>query len=132
MNNNTNIAGLKKLAKANGLLAVIGAPLDFIIFIISVLVLSGALPVSFGVLGYLALIFRIAVLVMGIIASLKFKDDRVVSKAAHILLIVGGAVSLMLPPIGEICALIGGIIYLTSLKKFDQPQTPQMPNQNFQ
>lgn len=131
-----NNAGLKKLAQANGLLGVIGGPISLICTCILTISLFTD-PHSFAQSGVALLsvpvyIIRIAALVMGIIGLVKFKGTNYVPLVAHIFFVIGLPVGFVIGILADIFIIIAGIIYLTSLKKFDQPQTPQMPNQNFQ
>ena len=66
------------------------------------------------------LLVKIAVLVLGIVAIVYYKDDERVTNAPSVLLIVGGAVGLipLLGWIGGILLIIGGALYLSSLKHF--------------
>ncbi|WP_436676456.1 hypothetical protein [Lactiplantibacillus plantarum] len=69
-------------------------------------------------------ILKIAILALGIIALIYYKGDKRVGTASGVLLIVGGAIALIpfLSWIGGILAIIGGSLYLASLKHFSQPQ----------
>ncbi|AWN18774.1 hypothetical protein [Streptococcus sobrinus] len=143
MNNDTNTAGLKKLAFTNGLIGIIGPILSFFIRIIGLAMVSSKLAKTGHTLTQqeifsaqlpvylISAIPGLIVLILGIVALVKFRkaENNTVSLAAHILLIVGGALSIVFGIFGEIPEFIGGILYLTSLKKFDQPQ---FPNQNIQ
>lgn len=74
---------------------------------------------------------RLAILFLGIIGVVTFKGAlSPIKPAPSILLIVGGAVSFIpfLGWVGGIIAIIGGALYLASLKNFDQAvQNPQNP-----
>ena len=63
---------------------------------------------------------KIAVLVLGIVAIVYYKDDERVTNAPSVLLIVGGAVGLIpfLGWVGGILTIIGGSLYFGTLKKF--------------
>jgi prophage lp1 protein 6 len=63
---------------------------------------------------------KIAVLVLGIVAIVYYKDDERVTNAPSVLLIVGGAVGLipLLGWVGGILTIIGGSLYFGTLKKF--------------
>ncbi|MGT2928681.1 hypothetical protein ACVR1G_00230 [Streptococcus dentasini] len=129
---NTSTNGLRTLAKANGLLGVIGGVIACICTgILTVYILmngndaeqlakSGVVFLSFP-----TYIIRIAALVMGIIATVKFKANKNVPLAAHILFIVAFPAGFILGFFADLCIIIAGIIYLVSLKNFDQPQDPQ-------
>lgn len=63
---------------------------------------------------------KIANLVLGIISIVYYKGDERVGVAPSVLLIVGGSVAIipLLGWIGGIVVLIGGSLFLGSLKKF--------------
>lgn len=68
------------------------------------------------------LLVQITLIVLGIVALNYYKDDKRISSAPHILLIVGGGVSLIpfLGFAGNIVAIVGGSLYLAALKKFNE------------
>lgn len=68
-------------------------------------------------------LLKIAVLVLGILAIVYYKGDERVGAAPSVLMIVGGAVGIipLLGWVGGILAIIGGSLYLGTLKKF-KPQ----------
>lgn len=72
-----------------------------------------------GVSAFLTLI-KIAVLALGIFGLLYYRGTGLVKTAGHILLIVGGAVAIipLLGWVGGIVAIVGGALYLSSLKNF--------------
>ena len=79
--------------------------------------------VTVGTLTGLSIILslvKIAVLVLGIVAIVYYKDDERVTNAPSVLLIVGGAVGLIpfLGWVGGILTIIGGSLYFGTLKKF--------------
>ncbi|VJO39231.1 integral membrane protein [Streptococcus pneumoniae] len=63
---------------------------------------------------------KIANLVLGIIAIVYYKGDKHVGAAPSVLMIVSGEVSLIpfLGWVGGILAIIGGSLFLATLKKF--------------
>lgn len=65
-------------------------------------------------------LLKIAVLVLGILAIVYYKGDERVGAAPSVLMIVGGAVGIipLLGWVGGILAIIGGSLYLGTLKKF--------------
>ena len=71
-------------------------------------------------LSIILLLVKIAVLVLGIVAIVYYKDDERVTNAPSVLLIVGGAVGLIpfLGWVGGILTIIGGSLYFGTLKKF--------------
>ena len=79
--------------------------------------------VTVGTLTGLSIILslvKIAVLVLGIVAIVYYKDDERVTNSPSVLLIVGGAVGLIpfLGWVGGILTIIGGSLYFGTLKKF--------------
>ncbi|MDD6920377.1 MAG: hypothetical protein PUI85_04120 [Eubacteriales bacterium] len=67
------------------------------------------------------LIVKLVVIGFGVYGYVMFKGDNRINLAPHILLIVGGAVALIpyLGWAGGIVAIVGGAIYLSKLKNFD-------------
>ncbi|KRN19669.1 hypothetical protein IV79_GL001387 [Pediococcus claussenii] len=65
-------------------------------------------------------ILKIAILALGIIGVVYYKGDLRVGTAPDVLLIVGGAISLipLLGWVGGILAIIGGSLFLSKLKNF--------------
>ena len=63
---------------------------------------------------------KIATLILGILSLIYYKDDKRISTAPSILLIVGSVVGLIpfLGWIGGIVIVTGGALFLTSLKQF--------------
>lgn len=116
----------KSLALANGVVGLIGG---IVLIFGPLLLLGGAVSDvasgssstsnSFGVTGFLTIV-KIAILALGIIAIIFYKGTALVKTAAHVLLIIGGAVALI--PFfgwaGGIVAIVGGSLYLASLKNF--------------
>ena len=79
---------------------------------------------QFGILTIFSIILdigKIAVLVLGIVSIVYYKDDERVTPAPSVLFIVGGAVGLIpfLGWVGGILTIIGGSLYFGLLKKFD-------------
>ena len=118
----------KNLALTNGIVGLVGG----------IILLFGGWFIAGGVLNDAATgsvsstsgtaaflnILKIAILALGIIALIYYKGDKRVGTEAGVLLIVGGAIALIpfLGWIGGILAIIGGSLYLASLKHFSQPQ----------
>ena len=63
---------------------------------------------------------KIAILILGILTLIYYKDDKRITLAPSILFIVGSVVSLIpfLGWIGGIVIIIGAALYLSSLKQF--------------
>ena len=115
----------KTLAQVDGFIGIIaGAILAFLpIFIIFLAAISEDEDVAGLILGIIFVVFslvKIATLILGILSLVYYKDDKRISLAPSILFIVGSVVSLIpfLGWIGGIVLVIGGALYLASLKQF--------------
>jgi len=115
----------KTLAQVDGFIGIIaGAILAFLpIFIIFLAAISEDEDVAGLILGIIFVVFslvKIATLILGILSLVYYKDDKRISLAPSILFIVGSVVSLIpfFGWIGGIVLVIGGALYLASLKQF--------------
>ena len=115
----------KTLAQVDGFIGIIaGALLAFLpIFIIFLAAISEDEDVAGLVLGIIFIVFslvKIATLILGILTLVYYKDDKRISLAPSILFIVGSVVALIpfFGWIGGIVLVIGGALYLASLKQF--------------
>ena len=115
----------KTLAQVDGFIGIIaGAVLAFLpIFIIFLAAISEDEDVAGLVLGIIFIVFslvKIATLILGILTLVYYKDDNRISLAPSILFIVGSVVALIpfFGWIGGIVLVIGGALYLASLKQF--------------
>ena len=115
----------KTLAQVDGIIGIIaGAVLAFLpIFIIFLAAISEDDDVAGLVLGIIFIVFslvKIATLILGILTLVYYKDDKRISLAPSILFIVGSVVALIpfFGWIGGIVLVIGGALYLASLKQF--------------
>ncbi len=115
----------KTLAQVDGFIGIIaGAVLAFLpIFIIFLAAISEDEDVAGLVLGIIFIVFslvKIATLILGILTLVYYKDDKRISLAPSILFIVGSVVALIpfFGWIGGIVLVIGGALYLASLKQF--------------
>lgn len=81
---------------------------------------GGATAGAFSGVALLLNALKIANLVLGIIAIVYYKGDNRVGTAPSVLMIVSGGVSLIpfLGWVGGILAIIGGSLFLATLKKF--------------
>lgn len=81
---------------------------------------GSASATTFGAATIILYIIKIAILVLGIIGAIYYKGSEQVKTSSNVLLIVGGAISLIpaLGWVGGILAIIGGAIYLANLKNF--------------
>ncbi|RSJ71322.1 hypothetical protein D8801_00210 [Streptococcus oralis] len=106
----------------SGIVLLLGPVIMFIMAIGAAAATEDA-DVTVGTLTGLSIILslvKIAVLVLGIVAIVYYKDDERVTNAPSVLLIVGGAVGLIpfLGWVGGILTIIGGSLYFGTLKKF--------------
>ena len=106
----------------SGIVLLLGPVIMFIMAIGAAAATEDA-DVTVGTLTGLSIILslvKIAVLVLGIVAIVYYKDDERVTNAPSVLLIVGGAVGLIpfLGWVGGILTIIGGSPYFGTLKKF--------------
>ena len=115
----------KTLAQVDGFIGIIaGAILAFLpVFIIFLAAISEDEDFAGVVLGIIFIVFslvKIATLILGILPLVYYKDDNRISLAPSILFIVGSVVALIpfLGWIGGIVLVIGGALYLASLKQF--------------
>ena len=115
----------KTLAQVDGFIGIIaGAILAFLpVFIIFLAAISEDEDFAGLILGIIFIVFslvKIATLILGILSLVYYKDDNRISLAPSILFIVGSVVALIpfLGWIGGIVLVIGGALYLASLKQF--------------
>ena len=115
----------KTLAQVDGFIGIIaGAILAFLpFFIVFLAAISEDEDFAGVLLGIIFIVFslvKIATLILGILSLVYYKDDKRISLAPSILFIVGSVVALIpfLGWIGGIVLVIGGALYLASLKQF--------------
>lgn len=115
----------KTLAQVDGFIGIIaGAILAFLpIFMVFLAAISEDEDAAGLILGIIFIVFslvKIATLILGILSLIYYKDDKRISLAPSILFIVGSVVALIpfLGWIGGIVLVIGGALYLASLKQF--------------
>ena len=115
----------KTLAQVDGFIGIIaGAILAFLpIFMVFLAAISKDEDAAGLILGIIFIVFslvKIATLILGILSLVYYKDDNRISLAPSILFIVGSVVGLipLLGWIGGIVLVIGGALYLSSLKQF--------------
>ena len=115
----------KTLAQVDGFIGIIaGAILAFLpVFIVFLAAISEDEDFAGVVLGIIFVVFslvKIATLILGILSLVYYKDDNRISLAPSILFIVGSVVALIpfLGWVGGIVLVIGGALYLASLKQF--------------
>jgi len=108
-----------KLALANGIVGLAGG---IILLLGGWFVIGGAASgedVLNVIVTFLNLL-KIAILVLGIYGAIYYKGAEEVGTAPNVLMIVGGAIALVpfLGWIGGIISIVGGSLYLATLKKF--------------
>ncbi len=115
----------KTLAQVDGIIGIIAGAVLAILPVVIVMIAAISDNEDFAgvVLGIVFLVFtlvKIATLILGILTLVYYKDDKRISLAPSILFIVGSGVSLIpfLGWIGGIILIIGGALYLSSLKHF--------------
>ena len=115
----------KTLAQVDGFIGIIaGAILAFLpIFMVFLAAISEDEAVAglfLGIIFIVSSLVKIATLILGILSLVYYKDDNRISLAPSILFIVGSVVALIpfLGWIGGIVLVIGGALYLASLKQF--------------
>lgn len=110
---------LKSLAVANGIVGLAGG----IVLLFGGWFILGSAAAgtdSLSVMTVLFLVLKVAILVLGIVGVVQFNKTPILTKSPSVLLIVGGAISLipLMGWIGGIIAIVGGSMYLAGIKKF--------------
>lgn len=115
----------KTLAQIDGIIGLITgiilAILPFVIVMIAGISKDeDAAAVIVGMMFIAFALVKIAILILGILTLIYYKDDKRITLAPSILFIVGAVVSLIpfLGWIGGIVIIIGAALYLSSLKQF--------------
>ena len=115
----------KTLAQVDGFIGIIaGAILAFLpifmVFLAAIFEDEVAAGLILGIIFVVFSLVKIATLILGILSLVYYKDDNRISLAPSILFIVGSVVALIpfLGWIGGIVLVIGGALYLASLKQF--------------
>ena len=116
---------LKNLAKVNGIVGLGGG--IFLLFATPITV-SATLNQSMMVANLAVSAFfmiKVAIFVLGIVGVVQFKKSPVVSNSPSVLMMVGGSIAIipLLEWIGGILAIIGGSLFLSSIKKFDSVES---------
>lgn len=112
----------KNLAIVNGVVGLIGGIVllagPFLLLGSIAATTKGAAPSAV----ILLTIIKIAELVLGIIGAVYYRGDQRVGIGCSVLLIVGGGVALIpfLGWVGGVVTIIGGALYLATLKKFNE------------
>lgn len=120
----------KALARVNAIFGLISgivlllAPLVMFMIAVGAAAATEDSDATVGILTIFSIILalvKIAVLVLGIVSIVYYKDDESVTPAPSVLFIVGGSVGLIpfLGWVGGILTIIGGSLYFGLLKKFE-------------
>lgn len=120
----------KALARVNAIFGLISsivlllAPLVMFMIAVGAAAATEDSDATVGILTIFSIILalvKIAVLVLGIVSIVYYKDDERVTPAPSVLFIVGGSVGLIpfLGWVGGILTIIGGSLYFGLLKKFE-------------
>ena len=118
------------LARVNAIFGLISgivlllAPLVMFMIAVGAAAATEDSDATVGILTIFSIILalvKIAVLVLGIVSIVYYKDDERVTPAPSVLFIVGGSVGLIpfLGWVGGILTIIGGSLYFGILKKFE-------------
>ena len=118
------------LARVNAIFGLISgivlllAPLVIFMIAVGAAAATEDSDATVGILTIFSIILalvKIAVLVLGIVSIVYYKDDERVTPAPSVLFIVGGSVGLIpvLGWVGGILTIIGGSLYFGLLKKFE-------------
>ena len=115
----------KTIAQVDGVIGnIAGALLAFLpimmVWLASISEDEDAAGLILGIIFIVFSLVKIATLILGILSLVYDKDDNRISLAPSILFIVGSVVALIpfLGWIGGIVLVIGGALYLASLKQF--------------
>ena len=120
----------KALARVNAIFGLISGIVLLLAPLVMFMIAFGAAAATedsdatVGILTIFSIILalvKIAVLVLGIVSIVYYKDDERVTPAPSVLFIVGGSVGLIpfLGWVGGILTIIGGSLYFGLLKKFE-------------
>lgn len=84
--------------------------------------ISGSDAIWLIIIGVIFILIKIAILVLGIVGAVKFRNIPTVHTAPSVLLIVGGAIAIipLCDTIGGIVAIVGGSLYLATIKRLDK------------
>ena len=118
------------LARVNAIFGLISgivlllAPLVMFMIAVGAAAATEDSDATVGILTIFSIILalvKIAILVLGIVSIVYYKDDERVTPAPSVLFIVGGSVGLIpfLGWVGGILTIIGGSLYFGLLKKFE-------------
>ncbi|MCT0009757.1 hypothetical protein EFL57_04700 [Weissella confusa] len=115
---------LKNLASVNGIVGLGGG--IFLLFAtpitVSATLNQSMMAANLAVSAFFMI--KVAIFVLGIVGVVQFKKSPVVSNSPSVLMMVGGSIAIipLLEWIGGILAIIGGSLFLSSIKKFDSAE----------
>ena len=116
---------LKNLAKVNGIVGLGGG--IFLLFAtpitVSATLNQSMMAANLAVSAFFMI--KVAIFVLGMVGVVQFKKSPVVSNSPSVLMMVGGSIAIipLLEWIGGIFAIIGGSLFLSSIKKFDSVES---------
>ena len=116
---------LKNLASVNGIVGLGGG--IFLLFAtpitVSATLNQSMMAANLAVSAFFMI--KVSIFVLGIVGVVKFKNSPVVSYSPSVLMMVGGSIAIipLLEWIGGILAIIGGSLFLSSIKKFDSVES---------
>jgi ABC-type transport system involved in cytochrome bd biosynthesis fused ATPase/permease subunit len=120
-----NTSQLKTLTIVNGIVGLVGGIVllfgGWFVVGSAVSSVANGSASNFSAMGIFLFLIKVAILVLGIIGAVQFKKTDKVTTAPSVLLIVGGAVSIIpfLGWVGGIVAIVGGSLYLAKIKNFN-------------
>lgn len=115
---------LKHLASVNGIVGLGGG--IFLLFAtpitVSATLNQSMMAANLAVSAFFMI--KVAIFVLGIVGVVQFKKSSVVSYSPSVLMMFGGSIAIIpfLEWIGGILAIIGGSLFLLSIKKFDSDE----------
>ncbi|MCT0007121.1 hypothetical protein EFL93_01580 [Weissella confusa] len=111
---------LKNLASVNGIVGLGGGILLLFATPITVSATLNQSMMAANLAVSAFFMIKVAIFVLGIVGVVQFKKSPVVSNSPSVLMMVGGSIAIipLLEWIGGILAIIGGSLFLSSIKKF--------------
>ncbi|MGM7274139.1 hypothetical protein [Weissella confusa] len=115
---------LKNLASVNGIVGLGGGILLLFATPITVSATLNQSMMAANLAVSAFFMIKVAIFVLGIVGVVQFKKSPVVSNSPSVLMMVGGSIAIipLLEWIGGILAIIGGSLFLSSIKKFDSAE----------
>ncbi|MFG6622303.1 hypothetical protein ACGYLH_03645 [Weissella confusa] len=118
---------LKNLASVNGIVGLGGGILLLFATPITVSATLNQSMMAANLAVSAFFMIKVAIFVLGIVGVVQFKKSPVVSNSPSVLMMVGGSIAIipLLEWIGGILAIIGGSLFLSSIKKFDSAEAEE-------